>query len=415
MDKAVLWAVALATLIVSFFSVNAVVNTSAETATPIGGKMVGAYYYVWYGLDTSVRNTAGEFHSNWENATSTPFVGEYVSNDSAVADTQIILARLHKIDFFAVSWLGVFDWYDHLAVDDFLQQGLLKAEHMDTFNFCIFYESEIVLSSVYNASKSNDFFERQFSVDMNYANDTYFANPSYLRIDGKPVVFMYNLPYLCQNLGTLDVHAMLVNLTLDFSNNVYLVGDVGNAPSPANVAFQLSLFSDVLNATTNYLFSSPSKGWNGIIDDARQDYPKWRANMTEEGMSFLPSAFPGYNDTKENPNSAVLPVNATEFGEFLQTARNNTDDGGITMITSWNEWKESTAIEPSVELGDLLLDIVPEFPLALVLLVTVVLATPSVAVYGKWAGQRSRCRFRQPVKHKSRAQLHRSGAAPAGT
>jgi hypothetical protein len=406
MDKTMLWVVALTGLTLSLFSVNAVVNASAETATSSDHTRIGAYYYVWYGLNTSTRNTAGMFHSNWENATSTLFVGEYVSNDSAVADTQIILARLHKIDFFAVSWLGVFDWYDHLAVDDFLQQGLLKAEHMKTFNFCIFYESEIVLSSVYNASKSNDFFERQFAVDMNYANSTYFANPSYLRIDGKPVVFMYNLPYLFQNLGTLEVHAMLVNLTLDFSNKMYLVGDVGNAPSPANVAFQLSIFSDVLNATTNYLFSSPSKGWNGIIDDARQDYPEWRANMTEEGMSFFPNAYPGYNDTKENPNSAVLPVNATEFGEFLQIALNNTDDGGITMITSWNEWKESTAIEPSVELGDLLLDVVPEFPSTSVWLVILVLTTPSVAVYRKWAGQRSRSRLRQPATHKRRAQPH---------
>jgi hypothetical protein len=389
-----LWLVGFAALTLISLSANTLRSISAGTTHVTDDKKVGAYYYVWYGLNSSVRDTTGVFPKHWESATSTPFLGEYVSNDSVVADTHIVLARLHKIDFFAVSWLGIFDWYDHLAINDFLQQGLLKAEHINTFNFCIFYESEIILKSVYNASKSNDFFERQFAIDMNYANNTYFANPSYLRIDGKPIVFIYNLPYLCQNLGTSGLHAMLVNLTLNFSNNIYLVGDVGNAPLPANVPFQLSIFSDVLNATTNYLFSSLSKGWNGILDDARRDYPQWRANMTEEGMGFFPSAYPGYNDTKENPNSPVLPVNATEFGEFLGIAWNNTENGGITMITSWNEWKESTAIEPSVELDDLFLDtvpgIVPEFPSTLVLLVILVFTTAYVVVYRRWARQRSR-------------------------
>lgn len=64
------------------------------------------------------------------------------------------------------------------------------------------------------------------------------------------------------------------------------------------------------------------------------------------------------------------------------------------MITSWNEWKESTAIEPSVELGDLLLDVipnvVPEFPSTIILLVIIVFTTPSVVVYRKWARQRRR-------------------------
>jgi hypothetical protein len=372
------WIALLIFLILSFSSLGAVMNTFAQTAAPACDKMVGAYYYVWYGLNTSWRNKNGAFHSNWEDATSTPFWGEYVSNDSSVADTQIILAELHGIDFFAVSWLGIFDYYDHLAVNDFLQQGLLEAEQMDTFKFCILYESRIILDSVYNASESNDFFERQFANDMNYANATYFTNPSYLRIDGKPVVFIYDLPYLCQNLGTSVVHEMLVNLTLCFSNKIYLVGDVGSGPLPTNVPFQLSIFSNVLNATTNYFFSSASRGWEGILADAGQDYTQWRANMTDNGMSFFPNAYPGYNDSIENPDAPVLPVNATEFSKFLQIAVNNTDNGGITMITSWNEWKESTAIEPSAQMGDMLLDVIPEFPLTSVLPVILILAVPTV-------------------------------------
>jgi hypothetical protein len=391
-DRTMLWVVVFAILILSFFSLSAVMNTFAETATAVNNKLVGAYYYAWYGLNYN--STA--FNSNWENATSTPFWGEYVSNDSSIADTQIILAELHGIDFFAVSWLGDWNYYDHLAVNGFLQQGLLEAEHINTFKFCILYESKIILDSVYNDNESNDFFENHFADDMNYANATYFTNPSYLRIDGKPVVFIYDLPYLCQYLNTSVVHEMLVNLTQSFSNNIYLVGDVGSAPLPANVPFQLSIFSDVLNATTNYLFSgipasvnSPTVGnFTEILNEAQQDYPQWQSNMTEEGMSFFPDVYPGYNDSKENASLPVLQANVTDFAEFLKIAFDNTGDGGITMITSWNEWKESTAIEPSAQMGDAILDVIPEFPSALVSSVILILTTLTVVVCAKWRRQR---------------------------
>jgi hypothetical protein len=60
------------------------------------------------------------------------------------------------------------------------------------------------------------------------------------------------------------------------------------------------------------------------------------------------------------------------FKQMLGTAINNAgDDPKMVMITSWNEWLESTAIEPSTEYGELFLheayDIVPEFPAFLVL------------------------------------------------
>jgi hypothetical protein len=371
MNRTRFWAVAFVFLLLSFFGANAVVNVSAETGASVDSPLIGAYYYIWYGLNTSIRNMAGKFHSNWENATSTPLMGEYVSNDSTIADTQITLAKLHDIDFFAVSWLGIFNWYDHLAVNDFLQQGLLKAEHINTFNFCILYESDIILNSVYtkqtngglNGMSATAFFESVFVNDTNYAAQNYFNNPSYLRIDGKPVLFIYDLPYLCRNLSTSAVHSMLEDLRNRLSNDVYLVGEVGHGPAPANItSFRLSDFSDVLNATTNYFFSSPKEVWDGILNEAEKYFPTWPQNMSALGMSFFPSAYPGYNDTKENSSSSVLPLNATAFGQFLQIAQKNTGNRGIMMITSWNEWKESTAVEPSLENGEMLLDTITELP-----------------------------------------------------
>jgi hypothetical protein len=202
---------------------------------------------------------------------------------------------------------------------------------------------------------------------MTYAAEEYFSNPSYLRIDGKPVMFIYNLPYIYNKLGTIEAQNLLNILRQRL--DVYLVGDVGsNCISPHEVNSSM-LYS--MNATTNYFFANTkaSEGWSNITEYARTYYPEWREVMNSIGIKFIPNAYPGFNNTglAGVVNPTELPNNATMFKEMLKIAINDADsDLKIVMVTSWNEWLESTAIEPSMEFGELFLhtvyDVVPEFP-----------------------------------------------------
>ena len=378
----------ITTTFLMFLCLAGLVRVTSRTVTGTEDRKTGAYYYIWYGL-----NTSSGYNTNWENKTETPYMGEYSSSDPDVADQHILWAKLNKIDFFAVSWLGTFNWFDHLAIDKNLQNGFLKAKQLGDFSFCLLYESEIILNSVYNkfyatglgGDNPTDFFRSTFSNDIDYAAQNYFSHPSYLRIEGKPVLFLHNLPYLCQNLSAPQVHAMLVGLRQRVANNIYLVACVGGGPNRTSLGFQLPDFMDVLDAATSYLFSSPSKGWSGILEDAERYYHDWHSYMASQGKQFIPSAYPGYNATKGGI-SATLSVNATEFRDFLQIALNNVDKNGIAMITSWNEWKESTAIEPSMEFGHQLLDIVyeiPELPSTFILLIVLLATASPVLVYRK--------------------------------
>jgi hypothetical protein len=107
------------------------------------------------------------------------------------------------------------------------------------------------------------------------------------------------------------------------------------------------------------------------------------------GIKFIPNAYPGFNNTglAGVVNSTKLPNNAIMFKEMLKIAINNVDsDLKIVMITSWNEWLESTAIEPSIEFGELFLhtiyDVIPEFPSSILLSLSMILAMLAV-VYSK--------------------------------
>jgi hypothetical protein len=347
---------------------------------------VGAYYYIWWGPlpPNGTRN-----HWN-ETIKGTPFLGKYDSNDSTVADQHILLAKQHGIDFFAVSWMGKGTWidWDFGDIDRNLQSGLLNAPHIGSFDFCLFYETQIILNTSIQEHKN---FTEIFLNDMVYAAQQYFTHPSYLHVNGKPVLFIYNLPYLYQ-YSPVSVHGLFDQIRqrlTSIGSDIYLVGDVGsNCTSPYEVNSPM-LYS--MNAVTNYFFANvnASEGWSNITEYARTYYPDWREVMNSQGIKFIPNAYPGFNNTglAGVVNSTELPNDATMFKEMLKIAINDADsDLKIVMITSWNEWLESTAIEPSMEFGELFLhtlyDVVPEFPSSTVLLLFMIL-TMLVVIYIK--------------------------------
>jgi len=277
--------------------------------------------------------------------------------------------------------------WDFDEIDWNLNYSFLKAPHLADFNFCLFYETEIVLNTANQGGKN---FTDIFVNDIMYAAANYFVNPSYLHVSGKPVLFIYNLPYLYQNMTASKVKELFDTVREHLANmslNVYLVGDVGPGPSPNDINWDW-LYS--MDAVTNYFFAHhlASLGWENITYYAETCYPEWRSEMDSKEIKFIPNAYPGFDNTEycnysnRSSESLVLPLNETMFREMLDNAMSNMDDDlKMIIITSWNEWLESTAIEPSMEFGELFLHtiyLIPEFPSALILLLFMML--PAVVV-----------------------------------
>jgi hypothetical protein len=338
---------ALAIILVAILVISTVVALITIPHPKVEHVKIGAYYYIWWGID---------INNHWEkdDVKGTPFLGYYNSSDSRVADQHILLAMQHGIDFFAVSWMGEGTWHvngDFSIIDQNLRSGLLQAPHLKDFNFCLFYETQLVLDNAFN---DNQNFTEIFINDMLYAAHQYFTNPSYLRVNGEPVLFIYNVPYLYTHAQ--NVHELLDSTRKQLAAmrvNLYIIGDVGGGPSPPDV--NSTLYS--MNATTSYFFSDPAKGWNGVLEDARTYYPQWLSTMNPKGIAFVPNAYPGFNNTNNtnaSPPWTVLPRTETKFRNMLEIALNHADRNlGIAMITSWNEWMEGTMIEPSMEEGEL--------------------------------------------------------------
>jgi hypothetical protein len=181
---------------------------------------------------------------------------------------------------------------------------------------------------------------------------------------------------------------------MENTSGIYLVGDAGSNASLDNRSINGDLnWFDPMDAITTYRYLDTSNRWHEILGNASANYPKWRSILNSKGIKFIPNAYPGFDNTEhskwENGSSegVVLLLNEIMFKEMLNIAINNAgDDPKMVMITSWNEWLESTAIEPSTEYGELFLhevyNIVPEFPAFLVLPLFMV-ATLVVTIFYK--------------------------------
>ncbi|XES76982.1 MAG: glycoside hydrolase family 99-like domain-containing protein [Candidatus Bathyarchaeia archaeon] len=324
---------------------------SAQVQFADASSMVGAYYYPWWGIPSN---------NHWtENVKGTPYSGYYNSNDPNIANQQIQLAQRHGVGFFAASWIGQGTWHDgdFALIDQNLRNGLLKAPCMSGFKFCLLYETVLVLDNALADAKN---VSTIFLDDFAYATQNYFCNPSYLKVDGAPVLFLYNLPYLYENLGENETQALLDCARQQAKSqgfDLYLIGDLNGGPAPPDADSPMFYF---LNATTSYHFDDKAENWSQLLADAETCYPQWRSTMETVGIGFVPNAYPGFNNTQNAGASvpwAVLPPSAASFEQMLQTALNNTSSSlGFVMVTSWNEWLEGTQIESSTTSGTVFLE-----------------------------------------------------------
>ena len=344
--------------------------------------MLGAFYYLWYGRPTLPVMGGGIWKGGYTNR---PVLGEYDSRDNRVISQHIDWAKEAGIDFFIVNWANAGSWDDIT-----LREFYLKNPKSSEIKFCIHYDSSLTLNKIttersydydfndeYSPSKTKG---EKFLEDFDYLADNYFNLPQYFKINGKPVVYIYNVS------SFRNISQYFDRLKEKMENRgikLFLIADVvcwaGAKITKHNLSFlwntspsqvfktisraigRLSLKKYENDFSLSKYFQGIS-GYNmysqnrtaGFLENIDALYKKFKDYAKNYNLIFIPNIMPGYDDRKSRDlKRLTIDRDDGEFyRRFIEIAKKHTDSSfPVVFITSFNEWHEGTEIEPSKEYG----------------------------------------------------------------
>lgn len=291
-------------------------------------KHVLAFYYGWYGnpqvsgkwvhwkeVDTANKRIAGSTHY--------PALGAYDTHDPKVVEQHCRQAKDAGLTGFIATWWGQGDFHDQglpLLLDTAQKHGL---------KITIYYETVKPRGAPTPEGAVRDIL---------YVLERYGKHPAWLKVNNKPVLFVYG-----RAVGEIKLAGW--QQAIAEVNQKYPAVFIGDQISEKAAAVFDGIHTYNITGKTKGMSTDELHAW------AKENYAQ-AVKLAGDKISCL-TVIPGYDDsTLDRPKPR--PVTDRHEGQTYRvlwgeaiTARPN-----WVLITSWNEWHEGSEIEPSVENGD---------------------------------------------------------------
>lgn len=288
-----------------------------------------------------------------------PLLGYYAEEDVKVAEQHIDWASQYGISFFAYDWYwdGKSTFMNH-AIDNFV-----KASNNSKLKFSLLWANHGEIPR--NLKEFDDM--------VLFWLKNYLAHPLYFRIDGKPIVFIFDN-------GQLEANAKKFN----WSSKSLL----DRAKEMVKSAGESGIFfvatddrnpSDSLEENLSDQGFSAYTGWCNIGAQSKPDAVDYQAMVdaylnsynaaakTKGSVLYIPPVSSGRDSRPWLGKEAPVRTDATpeKFREMLKGARGLIDSHKtgilpLIMIQSWNEFGEGAYIEPSQKWGFQYLDLIED-------------------------------------------------------
>jgi Glycosyl hydrolase family 99 len=264
-----------------------------------------------------------------------PFVGLYDSADPKVAEWHVQLAKAAGIDAFIVDW-----WDTHNQLDQNVDRGIVAAAQKHGFKFALLDERAQFHQKL-----------EDYQAMLTRALRRYKDNPAYLRIDGRPVVYLYQVASK-PGLTAAEFPLLKKHVEAEVGSVYWIVDKIAHDAKAANAGDldrEKRIPADWL-ATPGvdaFGFYSTFSNFRAHEYDALAGKYRYLTKLAHDaGKKMLLPVHPGHDNSHFVDKPYVMPRrDGQTLRDYLRAA---TDAGAdYIMVTSWNEWPESTVIEPS--------------------------------------------------------------------
>jgi len=316
----------------------------------------------------SVKNAVSKFEGHsWPRK---PLWGYVNEADPYVMEMQIEAATDHGVNVFIYDWY----WYDNRSfLENCLNDGFLKAKNNDKMKFYLMwanhdvnYTWDIRNSHMQNTNIwSGAVDQKQFRIIGKRWIENYFKHPSYYKIAGKPVVSIYDLQNLINGLGGKEntkaemewlqneaIKSGLEGVHFQFIKwgdcNLNLSGVDGAITAiPSEIISELGFAS--LSHYQFVHFVDIDREYKDIIPNVLKE---WEGILENYKMPYYPHVSIGWDNNprfKDFRKGIVKNNSPKEFEKMLKHAKEFSDkycDVPLITINSWNEWTETSYLEP---------------------------------------------------------------------
>jgi hypothetical protein len=256
-----------------------------------------AFFYPWF------PDTWG--HGEHPPTNYAPTLGYYSSTDDAIIDQQIRLASGAHLQALIGSWWGR-EHATNRALQYIVTRSAQGGPPASDLRWAIYYEPE----------GQGDPSVDEIVQDLEYLQGTLFAQPNYLQVDARPVVFVYADP-----LDGPGMAERWEQAKTRLGGNLYVVLKVYPG------------YRESANQPDSWHQYSPAVPYSAQTP-------------------YAVTISPGFWKTGEEPRLARDPA------RFELDVRRMVDSGAAwQLVTTWNEWGEGSAVEPSDQFGSTYLDI----------------------------------------------------------
>lgn len=278
-------------------------------------------------------------------------------------EKQIDLANNFGVEGFIFYhyWFG----NGHMALEK--PAEILRDEIDKKINYCFCWANHSWFTTWHG--KSSEIIEEQmYDSDDDHLEHikymySFFSDSRYLKIDGRPVLFIYNMSEIpnfdhilsiwndfLRNNGMKEIY--IIEYISSKNRELSFDGSDGVSEfEPLYTTFfdisKVNLFKRFINKITKTLdFQDYNKLWSKIINRER----------TYGGKEIFKSCFVGWdNSPRKGKNSMIVrngtPENFETNLRNLVNQKRKDSNNDFIIINAWNEWSEGAMLEPSKQYG----------------------------------------------------------------